>query len=291
VQQDGVETEVPEGTPDAESRTFIPSRVTDNPYLMSTGYQRTLMALPEPLRSQMLYGDFSAGKEDNPYQVIPSQWVDEAMARWSEYGRQAEMDSMGVDVARGGKDQTVISCRHGFWFDRLKSYPGEFTPNGQIVAGLVVGLRTDDAPVHVDVIGVGSSVYDQLDSNGIHVVAVNASESPEGRDQTQQLTFSNRRTEMYWRMRELLDPRNKYLPSLPLDSELKADLCAVRWKLGAGSKVVCESKDEIKKRIGRSPDKADAVCMANMVTMKRIDWSGWEWEQRKDEGRSMVTGY
>ena len=64
------------------SRTFIPSRVTDNPYLMGTGYMATLQSLPEPLRSQMLYGDFNAGMEDDPWQVIPTKWVDLAMSRW-----------------------------------------------------------------------------------------------------------------------------------------------------------------------------------------------------------------
>jgi len=56
------------------SRTFIPSRVTDNPFLAKSGYVRRLQALPEPLRSMMLYGDFAAGLEDDPFQVIPTAW-------------------------------------------------------------------------------------------------------------------------------------------------------------------------------------------------------------------------
>ena len=68
--------------PTPKSRTFIPSRVSDNLYLMGTGYMATLQALPEPLRSQMLYGDFNAGIEDDPWQVIPTAWVEAAMKRW-----------------------------------------------------------------------------------------------------------------------------------------------------------------------------------------------------------------
>src|SRR5262249_58022080 len=48
-----------------KSRTFIPARLLDNPYLMATGYGATLQALPEPLRSQLLYGDFSIGRPDD----------------------------------------------------------------------------------------------------------------------------------------------------------------------------------------------------------------------------------
>jgi hypothetical protein len=112
------------------SRTFIPSRVTDNVFMMATGYEAMLQALPEPLRSQMLYGDFNAGNEDDPWQVIPSAWVDAAMARWTEDGKKGEMSAVGVDVARGGKDSTVIATRYGQWYAPLKLYPGSDTPDG-----------------------------------------------------------------------------------------------------------------------------------------------------------------
>jgi hypothetical protein len=112
---DGKEVEVPTGDPfkhDGElikpmSRTFIPSRVSDNQYLASTNYMATLQALPEPLRSQMLYGDFKAGMGDDPWQLCPTAWVDAAMARWKPKDVKPPMDSMGVDVARGGKDNTL----------------------------------------------------------------------------------------------------------------------------------------------------------------------------------------
>jgi hypothetical protein len=45
--------------------------VTDNPYLLTTGYVATLQALPEPRRSQLLYGDFAVGTTADPWQVIP----------------------------------------------------------------------------------------------------------------------------------------------------------------------------------------------------------------------------
>jgi hypothetical protein len=66
-----------------KSRTFIPARVEDNAYLFDTGYVSQLQALPEPLRTQMLYGDFTVGLEDDPWQVIPTAWVRAAQRRWS----------------------------------------------------------------------------------------------------------------------------------------------------------------------------------------------------------------
>jgi hypothetical protein len=92
-----------------KSRTFIPARVTDNPYYTATNYIAQLQALPEPLRSQLLEGDMAAGVEDDPWQVIPTAWVKAAMLRWGPEPPAGQcMTSVGVDVARGGRDQTVI---------------------------------------------------------------------------------------------------------------------------------------------------------------------------------------
>lgn len=275
--KNGQEQPVPNGDPVTDpmtgemvkpkSRTFIPSRVQDNPFLMATDYMSTLQAMPEPLRSQMLEGDFQAGVGDDPWQVIPTDWVEQAMDRWTPDYR-AEMDSMGVDVARGGTDHTVIAARHGGWYAEPIKVPGAATPNGQTGAALVIQHRRDQAPVHVDVIGVGGSVYDHLEENGIQCVPVNVAKKSHARAEYGGMGFRNLRAEMYWQMREALDPRSKSLIALPPDPEIKADLCSARFKIvPAGIQV--ESKEEIKKRIGRSPDVGDAILMAHMVTEKR----------------------
>ena len=96
------------------SRTFIPSSVLDNPYLRDTGYKAVLMGLPEPLRSQMWKGDFTAGGEDDAWQLIPTSWIKLAQARWHETPRpQCTLDALGVDPSRGGRDDTTIAKRYG----------------------------------------------------------------------------------------------------------------------------------------------------------------------------------
>lgn len=262
-----------------QSRTFIPSKVMDNPFLVETGYIAQLQALPEPLRSQMLRGDFLAGKSDNPWQIIPTKWVELAQERWIEEGwRDNPLDSMGVDVARGGKDETVIARRHGTWFARNDCYPGSDTPNGQTVAGLVLSKRKDDAPVHVDVVGVGASVYDQLDGNGIQTIGIQSAASAEDeggvryKDKSGQLFFANYRAWLWWSMREALDPETGDGLALPPDPEVKADLCAVRWKPTARG-VLAESKEELSsaKRLGRSTNNGDAIVYARVNTVKEIN--------------------
>lgn len=250
------------------SRTFIPSRVSDNPYLMGTNYMATLQGLPEPLRSQMLNGDFAAGVEDDPWQVIPTAWVEAAQARWVRPAQLAPMDSLGVDVARGGKDKTAIARRHAMWFDVPLAYPGNQTPDGPAVAGLVIAAGRDQAPIHIDVIGVGASPYDFLMQARQQVIGINVSESSYKTDKSGRLTFFNQRSEGWWLMREALDPTNNTGICLPPSAELLADLCAPTWKLSS-SQIRVEGREEIVKRIGRSPDLASAYILALQDTPKR----------------------
>ena len=256
------------------SRTFIPSRVTDNPYLANTGYMAMLQGLPEPLRSQMLNGDFKAGMVDDIWQVIPSLWVDLAVARWKRWDdkhegqKPGDMDSVGVDVARGGKDETVIARRHGNWFDVPIAVPGIETPDGQSVATHTMLARRDMAPIHIDVIGVGSSPFDILNNQvKAQTRAIDVRNKTPGTDKTGHLGFFNLRSEVWWRMREWLDPENHTGAMLPPSSRLKADLTAPKWE-AQGRLIKVESKEDIEDRIGRSPDYGTAYVLGLIETPK-----------------------
>jgi hypothetical protein len=244
------------------SRTFIPAKVEDNPYYMETGYKRILQALPEPLRSQMLLGDFTAGIEDDPWQVCPTAWVEAAMKRWEEPKQKGVMTMLGVDPSRGGSDETVIAPRYGAWFDKIQAYPGKTVPDGPVCAGLVLGAVRNKAAINVDVIGIGSSVYDHLKTIHPRTRGVNvAMREKDTTDVTGMFRFANLRAEMYWRVRESLDPQYDTGIQLPPNDKLKADLTAITWKLMAGGVIAMESKDDIKDRIGRSTDYGDAVAL------------------------------
>ena len=73
--------------------------------------------------------------------------------------------------------------------------------------------------------------------------------------------FLNVRAAAYWAMREALDPSNGSTVALPPDPELRAELCAARWER-SGRRIKLEDKAQIKERLGRSPDKADAAVQA-----------------------------
>jgi hypothetical protein len=72
------------------SRTFISARLDDNPYYRRSNYRSVLQGLPEPMRSALLNGDFAGAMEDDPWQVIPTAWVDAAMAQAGEHRRHRD---------------------------------------------------------------------------------------------------------------------------------------------------------------------------------------------------------
>lgn len=268
----GEDQEVPDSSPfmvggelmTPKSRTFIPSSVDDNLFLTTTGYKATLQALPEPLRSQMLRGDFNAGASDPAWQTIPTEWVKAAQARWVKKDAKGEMTAIGLDPARGGIDKTSAARRHGQWFDEIVTEPGVVTKDGPTTAAFVVPLIRNGACICVDSIGIGSSALDFIQGLNLNVYAVNGSEASSSMTKAGNLHFRNRRAEMYWLLREALDPTNPDPIALPPDAELLADLCAVRYKvvtMGKGAAIQMRSKDEIREALGRSPDKGDSVAM------------------------------
>src|SRR6516165_6371614 len=168
---DGKEVERPDGaafshqgeTIQPKSRTLIPARLLDNPHLLATGYGATLQAMPEPLRSQLLFVDFKIGREDDAWQAIPTAWVRAAQKRWTEAPPAGQaLTSIGVDVAHGGADATVVAPRYGPWCGRLKKYRGPATDSGPKAAHLVFREHAGTAKVQVDAIGYGASCYDCL---------------------------------------------------------------------------------------------------------------------------------
>jgi hypothetical protein len=272
---DGEDKEVESGAPfehkdeiiTPRSRTFIPSGVDDNIYLKRTGYKATLQALPEPLRSKMLKGDFTAGREDDPWQVIPTSWVVAAQERWKYRARPTPLQSsLGVDPARGGADEMIVAPRYDNWVGELIAVPGHQVPSGQDALTLVLSAWRNGSAINVDSIGVGASVFDALRGNGISAHSLVGSQASHARDKSGSLGFLNKRAEWWWNLREDLDPDSGLDVCLPPCPKLKADLCAPRWTAHHRGGIKVEGKGDLMKRLGRSPDRGDAVVYAFVKT-------------------------
>ena len=243
-----------------KTRTFFHASLDDNPALQESGYAATIAAMPEPIRSA-LRGSFTAARGVDIWQVIPRAWVEAAMARW-EASTEVPLSGAGLDVARGGPDETALARIYGpQYIAELDVVPGVVTPDGGSAAQIAIARQLQSVPVGVDVIGVGGSAYDHLLGAGYDARPMNAAEGTDQTDRSGKLLFANRRALWWWRMREALDPDHGDKLALPPDQTLLVDLTTPRWRL-QGRRITIESKDDLRKRIGRSPNRADAVIMA-----------------------------
>lgn len=262
---------------EARSRTFIPGKLSDNPDLACTSYAATLAALPEELRAAYRDGRFDAALEDGAYQTIPTAWIREAQARWKPQSPLGvPMCAIAVDVAQGGKDETVLAARHDGWYAPLFRVPGIQTPDGKAVAGLVVSRRRDNAKVIIDLGGGwGGDAYGHLKENNIDTVGYMGVKPSDRRTVDRQLKFFNKRTEAYWRFREALDPSQPGGSPimLPQDAAMVADLTAPTFVVEAGG-IKVEAKDRVCARLGRSTDGGDAVVMAWLDGLKAAQVQG-----------------
>lgn len=247
----------------ATSRTFIRSRLTDNPDLAATDYASKLDALPEELRKVYRDGDFTFGLKDDAFQVIPTAWIEAAMQRWMPSPPKNEfMTAMAVDVAPGGGDRRVIGWRYGGWFGPLQA-ERVVDKTGRLTAAEVVKHRRNNCGVIVDLGGGwGGDATIALKDNGITVIAFNGVEATTARTRDGKLKFVNKRAAAAWRMREELDPSQEggSVIALQPDPELKADLASYRYELRTAG-IILEDKDKQKERLGRSPDKGDCALM------------------------------
>jgi hypothetical protein len=238
--------------------------------------------------------------DSNMEGVIPLGWIERAMDRWEEWDAAGRMPQPGhtvvsCDVARYGDDMTAVAKREGTVLHSVHRFSGIDTMETSDILlrrdlrmdieGRAPDLARLDTPhLHfvVDVIGVGAGVVDRLRheirewSHPMHaappqVEAFNASEQHNRMDVNGEFGFFNNRSAAWWNLRELLDPARPggARIMLPRDEQLKADLCAPRWSLshsGHPPKIKVEPKDDIKKRLGHSPDSGDAVVQAFFVT-------------------------
>jgi len=244
----------------AQSRTFIPAALSDNPQLSGTSYEAMLDQMPEPLRSQLKHGEFGLSKTDDPWGVIPASWVDLAQKRWTERPPVNRPDMIGVDPSRGG-DRFARVRRHGTWFSYADFWIGQDVNTGPKGAHKASEGIPSGVPYSIDTTG-DHSCYDSMVGMGLQVTGLNVANKSGARDKSGFLTFRNLRTELFWRFREALDPESGSGLALPPSKGLKRELCSMEFEVLMGGVIAVEPKDKIIEKIGRSPDEAEATVYA-----------------------------
>lgn len=203
-------------------------------------------------------GQFHASDEDS---VIPLAWLEAAIERWHIWDRAGRPSPggplwVGVDVGRGG-DESVLAHRDA-WALTLESHRRRDTMS---TVGMLQGL---DARPIIDVIGVGAGVYDRAREVGLKALAYTGSGKTPVRDRSRKFGFTNIRSAAYWNLRELLDPAFEPVLALPPDDLMISDLTTPHWEVvtGVPPKIKVEPKEKVVERLGRSPDRGDAIAMS-----------------------------
>lgn len=224
------------------------------------------------LFANRVLGEFHSNDSDG---VIKLEWVEAANLRWlawDDMGRPTVPGPrrLGVDVARFGSDKTVMAIldRYPIAGDQSAGVITEIRRSSKEdtmeTVGRVAGLVSvmPGLTAVVDVIGVGGGVYDRLREQDLKPEAFNASESSERKERSGELGFTNKRSAAVWLLGEMLNPLYGATLALPPDDLLLGDLCAPHYSMTSNGRIQVESKDDIRKRIGRSPDSGDAVMQA-----------------------------
>lgn len=249
------------------------------------------------LYQNRVLGEFAAEQDA----TIPLSWVEAAIERGKDWLESHGIDpedhsteeawalaadhvhkefmltgvqrAMGVDVADTGSDRNVIAPRLGRLYLPLLALGGQDT---MVTTGNIVSRQeTVQGWQIVDVIGVGSGVVARLRELGQPVLAFHAGERTNFRDRTGELRFANKRAAAWWNMREILSPQWNSDLILPDDEELISDLTAPKYRPQSGGAIVIEPKDGegrewgLRKRLGRSTDRGDAVVMAAYCELLR----------------------
>lgn len=209
--------------------------------------------------------------------LLPMNWIEEAMSREVPEGGSK---TLGVDVAWAGDDTSVIARMEGRRVFDLEQYTG--TDPMELADKVDKYLTDGKTEAWIDAIGIGAGVYARENQRQRKVHAFIASESAVGKHEGKEASmhFQNLRAQAAWALREALDPKNPNAIALPCDTELQAEMSAITYKINTTtSKLQLQSKDDMKKSLGYSPDRFDAVVMANWGASGKaivdIPWSAW----------------
>lgn len=266
-------------------------------------------AASSPMFMAKVRGVFAPAAQAN--KVIPLGWVELAEARWKDWdilGRVEEPGRrlMGVDVARYGEDETVVAPRQGSVSYELRTWSQADTME---TANNVAGpLNHPQALAIIDDIGIGAGVIDRLREMNFNgdiageAIPFTASKNSGRLDASGEFHFQNDRAAAWWRMRELLDPSKGSKIKLPPDEDLKMELTSPEYRVLTGGKIAVETKEQIKKRLGRSTDRADAVIQSYWVdgiainttpevAVKPPNGADDRWTDRQVAAAVQYTGY
>jgi hypothetical protein len=165
----------------------------------------------------------------------------------------------GADIARMGSDKTVVYRNRGGVIRYVDSWgmTDTMTTAGKLKLIMDKHHVTGIPNLVIDVVGLGAGPFDRLREQDYPVVPFSAAERAYRPDK-----FKNRRAEVFWTFRGMLE--SAMIDLDPMDDLLHQELQSIKWFVDSSGRIQIESKEDMKERGVKSPDRADA-CVYSIV--------------------------
>lgn len=234
---------------------FIPALASDNPHNPDDYENRLRDLFPPDWVQRYLEGDWDAMLEGN--YVFPYMMVKAAVERSLERGPICQF---GIDVAGGGRDETVVTGR---WGPVARILYASHESSTMKNLGQIGNLITEHGPqiIRADVVGIGKGLYDRAVELRYPVEPYAAGEAAREKKR-----FVNRKAEDHWWFRERLEDG---VVDLPDDPVLMAQLCSIKYSIESDRRIKIKTKKEMKAEGIPSPDRAEATIQAFAETKKK----------------------
>ena len=212
--------------------------------------------------------------------LVRREWMLAAFDRWESKELEDKAwrgrHVLALDVARFGPDASVLADIQGPVVQSLTTWRGAALTEsarrvmeyGEQIAASTFGLekylgqRAGKRPtVYVDEPGLGGGCIDILQQKGYPAVGFNGANAPiadySGR-------FLNQRAQSHWAFRTALE---KGRIALPRDELLLEEALSIEWQINSAGKIQILGKELLRKELGRSPDRLDAVVIGLFQTV------------------------
>ena len=245
------------------NKVFIPSLPMDNPHLPAA-YIQMLKELPPQQKRRLLEGDWDYLDESDS--LFNFDDITNSVYRISP--NDTEKKYMTVDVARFGDDRSVVMIWVGMVLLECYIYRKLSTVElSTLIKALMVSNKVHPQNVIIDSDGVGGGVADQIKGTNF----VNNARP------LHEQNFSNLKSQCYVKLSDMFREGkisiNLIEPSLVED--LTQELLAVKLKdIDKDNKVAVQSKDDMKRILGKSPDLSDCLMMRMLPELKTLKSTG-----------------
>ena len=235
---------------------FIKSLYDDNPFREADAEKRLNDLADETQKRRLKYGDWEFSSD--PAALVSFKDLIACTKVEAEEGKKY----IGADIARMGDDSTVFAMFNGNALTELfKQKDTDTIHTAKDLKSFAVSRFVPAENVGIDTVGLGAGVYDYLKEIRFTTKEIISGSTPT--KDYKGYTFNNLRSQMWWAFRESV--LNKEIRIDIDDQQMMTELTSLRYEIRNDKEIKVEPKKNLKKRLGHSPDRADAVVYANAM--------------------------